>query len=429
MPLPARSARRLDILLWGATGFTGQLVAEYLLAHYGVGEKVRWAIGGRSKSKLERVRAALTRMDGRASSLEIVVGDSGDRAALAAAVRDAKVVATTVGPYAIHGRELVAACVDAATDYCDLCGEPTFIRDMIDAHHERARASGARIVPSCGYDSIPSDLGVLLLQERMREAHGGRCSAIKYFAGETKGGFSGGTVASMMNLFEEATKDSRVRRLLADPYALDPDRPEPGPDGGDQRGVRFDADLGRWTGPFVMAAINTRVVRRSNRLLGYAYGRDFRYSEAMSFAAGPKGLLAASAVAAASVGLVAVAVVPPLRSLVARTLLPAPGEGPSKETRERGHFTSRLVGHGEAKDGTPVRLFGTVKGTSDPGYGETAKMLTESAVCLAMDSDGIAQEGGILTPASAMGMRLVERLRKAGMTFAVEDAPASGTLR
>jgi short subunit dehydrogenase-like uncharacterized protein len=418
---PPRSSRRIDILLWGATGFTGQLVAEYLLRHYGVGGTVRWAIGGRSRGKLEAVRAALVAIDPKASALEILVGESRDRATLDAAVRDAKVVATTVGPYALHGKELVAACVEAGTDYADLCGETTFIRDMIDLHHERARATGARIVPSCGYDSIPSDLGTLLVQERMRELHGAPCHQVKYFAGASKGGVSGGTVASMLNLVEEASKDGRVRRLLADPYALDPGRPQRGPDGADQRGVRFDPDLGRWTGPFVMAAINTRVVRRSNRLLGYAWGEDFRYSEAMSFGAGAKGFLTASAVAGGTTGFLAAAIVPPLRRLLAKTVLPAPGEGPSKAARDAGYFTSRLVGLGRTREGTPARLFGTVKGTSDPGYGETAKMLTESAVCLALD-EAIPREGGILTPASAMGMVLVERLRRAGMTFATNEA-------
>jgi short subunit dehydrogenase-like uncharacterized protein len=395
------------------------------MSHYGVGKAVRWAIGGRSRSKLEGVRDSLARLDERAKDIEIIVGDSQDRASLDAAVQGARVVASTVGPYAIHGRELVAACVEAATDYCDLCGETTFIRDMIDAHHERARTTGARIVPSCGYDSIPSDLGVLVLQEQARTLHGTPCHQVKYFAGKSKGGVSGGTVASMLNLVAEASKDGRIRRLIADPYALDPGRTEPGPDGADQRGVVYDPDLGRWTGPFVMAAINTRVVRRTNRLLGYAYGRDFRYSEAMSFFPGPKGFLAATAAAGATAGLLVAAALPPLRALLAKTVLPAPGEGPSKAVRDGGYFTSRLVGLGRGKDGAPVRLLCTVKGTSDPGYGETAKMLTESAVCLALDPDaaGTTREGGILTPASAMGMRLVDRLRRAGMTFDVADRP------
>ena len=427
----ARASRKYDVLVWGATGFTGRLVAEYLTLHYGVGRELRWALGGRNRAKLEGVRSDLAAIDPRARDLAIIVGDNSDRAALDAIVRDARVVATTVGPYAIHGRELVAACAAQATDYCDLTGETPFIRDSIDANHARARETGARIVHCCGYDSIPSDLGVLVLQEHMRKEHGAPCAQVKYFAGESKGGISGGTIASMLNLVEQVSRDRRVRRIATDPYALDPDRGAPGPDGPDQRGVKWDDDLKRWTGPFVMAAINTRVVRRTNALLGYAYGRDFRYSEAMSFPQGPKGWIAATATTVGIGGFLAAVSVPPLRKLLASTVLPSPGEGPSKETRDAGFFTSRLVGIGAAKRGagdgagagteSVTKLLGTVKGTSDPGYGETAKMLSESAVCLAKDGDAITREGGVLTPASCMGMRLVERLRQAGMTFGVEE--------
>lgn len=408
-----RTLRTYDVLLWGATGFTGRLVAEYLLERYGVRGELKWAIGGRNRAKLEGVRAELCAIDPRAAELAIVVGDAGDRASLDPIVRDTRVLVTTVGPYAIHGREMVAACVDAATDYCDLTGETPFIRDMIDAHHARAKASGARIVHCCGYDSIPSDLGALMLQEHAKKAHGARCSTIKYFAGESRGGMSGGTIASMLNLVETASREPRVARIVVDPYALVPEG-EPGPDGPDQRGVRFDEDLGKWTGPFVMAAINTRVVRRSNALLGYAWGKDFRYSEAMSFASGPKGWLTAAGLTAGLGVFVGAVSLAPLRAVLAEHVLPSPGEGPSREKREAGFFVSRLVG---IVEGGP-KLLGVVKGQADPGYGETAKMLGESAVCLAKD-EGIAKGGGVLTPASCMGMRLVERLRDAGMTFDV----------
>jgi short subunit dehydrogenase-like uncharacterized protein len=401
----SRSSRRFDLVLFGATGFTGRLVADYLAKHYASG--LTWAIGGRNRAKLERVREALGIAD-----LAVVVADSSDRASLDTIAIDTRVVVSTVGPYALHGRELVAACVAAGTDYCDLTGETPFIRDMIDQHHARARATGARIVHCCGYDSIPSDLGTLMVQEHAKKAHGVRCGRVKYFAVETKGGMSGGTIASMLGLVEEASKDRRVRRILFDPYALVPDHEGPGPDGPDQRGVHYDADLGRWTGPFLMAAINTRVVRRTNALLGYAYGKDFRYSEAMSFGKGPSGWLTAMGVTAGMAGFAGVVGVPPLRSLAKRAL-PGPGEGPSKKARDGGRFTSQLVG---LADG--VHVIGTVKGRSDPGYGETSKMLSESAVCLANDP-GISREGGVLTPASCMGMRLVERLRDAGMTFDV----------
>jgi short subunit dehydrogenase-like uncharacterized protein len=408
------SSRRFDVLLWGATGFTGQLVAEYLARTYGFAGKPSWAIGGRSKGKLEKVRAALEAVDPRARDLPIVVGDSRDRTTLDVVVRDARVVASTVGPYAIHGRELVAACVEGATDYCDLTGEPQFVRDMIEQHHARARTTGARIVHCCGFDSIPSDLGTLMMQTRTRQAHGRPSAEVRCLVGPMKGGTSGGTVASALHLLEEASRDRRVRRILTDPYSLDPERTEPGPDRADQRGVRWDAELARWTGPFVMAAINTRVVRRTNALLEYAYGRDFRYSEAMSFGVGARAMLAAAGVSLGVAGVLAAASVSPVRKLLEKTVLPAPGEGPSRERRENGFFVVRLVGIGAAP---PAKVFGTVRGTSDPGYGETAKMLAESAVCLATDGDAIARRGGVLTPAACMGMRLVERLRAAGMTF------------
>jgi short subunit dehydrogenase-like uncharacterized protein len=420
---PPRLSRELDVVLWGATGFTGKLVAERLASAYGVGGKLRWAIGGRSREKLEAVRAGLEAIDPRARGLPIVLGDNRDRESLAAAARNARVVASTVGPFTVHGRELVAACVDEGTDYCDLTGEPQFVRDMIDRHHAPARAKGARIVHCCGFDSIPSDLGTLMVQTYMRDAHGGRCSQVKCLVGPFKGGASGGTVASMMQVVEEASRDRRVRQVLTNPYSLDPERGEPGPDGRDQLGVRWDRDLGRWTGPFLMAGINARMVRRTNALLGYAYGRDFRYSEAMGFQSGPKGLVTATAMSVGLAGLFAAAAVKPVRRLLQRNVLPQPGEGPSRETRDGGYFVCNFVGSGETNNGAPpAKVFGTVKGTSDPGYGETAKMLSESAVCLALDGDAIAREGGVLTPAACMGMRLVERLRAAGMTFEATEA-------
>jgi short subunit dehydrogenase-like uncharacterized protein len=415
-----KSARKYDIVLWGATGFTGQLVGEYLAKKYGASGEVRWALAGRNREKLEKVRAELAAIDAKAAQLPILLGDATDRASLAGVVNDARVVITTVGPYAIHGKEMVAACVEAGTDYVDLTGETNFAREMIDLHHERARATGARIVHCCGFDSIPSDLGTLVLTNEMRARHGVRCAEVKFFMGEASGGISGGTLASMMNLFSLAASDRDQRRLMGDPYALNPDRKERGPDGRDQNGPRWDPDMKRWTGPFVMAAINTRVVRRSNALLGWQYGRDFRYSECMSFGTGPKGWLTAAGLSAGIAGFALASVWPPSRKILEKKL-PGPGEGPSKEKRDKGFFVVRLLGIGEAINGSPApRLLETVRGQADPGYGETSKMLSEAALCLA--KDGLKTEGGVLTPASAMGMPLVERLRKAGMTFQVEAA-------
>ena len=416
-------SRPFDIVLFGATGFTGKLVAEYLVRHY-ADTDLRFALAGRDRSKLEAVRFALAKTNPKAAGLVILVGDSADRASLDAITAQASVICTTVGPYAKYGAALVASCVAHGTDYCDLTGEVHFIRRMIDAHQADAERSGARIVHCCGFDSIPSDLGTLMLVDAMRERHGTKLDAVHFFAGESRGGVSGGTAASMMALMEEVGRDREVRRIVGDPYALMPAGPdgkrERGADGSDQLGVRFDDSVGMWTGPFVMAAINTRVVRRSNALLGYGYGRDFRYSEVMSTGKGARGLALASVMTAGIGAFVAAAQLRPLRALLARTVLPAPGEGPSPEARERGYFVVRLVGEGRAKDGTAVVLRGRVEGKGDPGYAATARMLGESAVCLALDGAALDSPGGIRTPASTMGTRLTDRLRAAGMVFRVE---------
>jgi len=414
------TSRPYDIVLFGATGFTGKLVAEYLAAH--APKDLRWALAGRSRDKLAKVRDDVARAAPGAADLPLVVGDSQDEAAMDALAKSARVVCTTVGPYMTYGRAIVAACAENGAHYCDLTGEVPFMRDTIDRHDARARETGARIVHTCGFDSIPSDLGVLMLHEKAR-ALGKKLARVRYFAGESKGGVSGGSVASMLGLFETAKTDRGIRRVMANPYALDPaPRAERGPDGPDQLGVRWDQDLGMWTGPFVMAGVNTRVVRRSNALLDHAYGPSFRYSEAMSFGKGPKGLARATAVAAGLVAFVGAAQVTPIRRALQRHVLPAPGEGPSKEVRDAGYFVIRLLGETDGEGGAPVRLTGRVEGKSDPGYGETAKMLSESAMCLALDGDRLPSRAGVLTPATAMGTRLIDRLRDAGMVFDVAVA-------
>ena len=412
----------IDVVVWGATGYTGKLVAEYLSRRYGVGKSLAWGIAGRSRTKLESVRASLEAIDPAARELPIFVGDGGDRASLEPIARATRVVASTVGPFVLHGRELVAACVEAGTSYCDITGEPTFMRAMIDAHHARARETGARIVHACGYDSIPADLGALMVQTHAREAHGTRCSAVKYFAGDLRGGLSGGTAASVAQIAEDASRDVAVRRLLADPYALDPDY-----DGtlrdvpdlvGDQRGVAWDDDIQAWTGPYPFAMTDTRVVRRTNALLDYAWGKDFVFRQSMSFAAGPGGwALAAGATAAIALGFAAMSVTPVRRAL-ARDVFPRAGDGPSPETRDSGFFVSRLVGLLDSGG----KVYGVVRGKGDPGYGETSKMLSEAAVSLAKDTGGTRSEGGVLTAGACLGMRLVERLREAGIVFEVGDS-------
>jgi short subunit dehydrogenase-like uncharacterized protein len=410
------ASRDHDVVLFGATGFTGRLVAEYLATH--APSDLRVALGGRNAKKLDNVREELARTAPRVSEWPLVQADSHDHSALADVAKSARVVCSTVGPYAKHGHALVAACAEHGTHYTDITGEVQFVRASIDANHERAQRSGAKIVHCAGFDSIPSDLGVFMLHAFLR-ARGASLAHATYALAAAKGGMSGGTFQSMLNVMEEATRDRAVRRLFGNPYGLNPDPSDRGPDGRDQMGLRWDRELGAWTGPFLMAAVNTRIVRRTNALLGYPYGKGFRYREVTVFKRGPTGL-ARAALMSGGVSLFAMcAMTRPGRALLEK-VLPGSGEGPSSEARKNGFFKVRLFGEGQASDGSNVRVHGTVAGTSDPGYGETAKMLAESTLCLARDS--LSEGGGVLTPASAMGEKLIARLRDRGMTFSVELA-------
>lgn len=396
-----------DLVLFGATGFTGRLVAEFLVEKRA---SLRWALAGRSRPKLEEVRRDLAKIDPAAAELPIVLGDSLDAASVAAMVARTRVVCTTVGPYARYGRALVAACAESGVHYCDLTGETPFVRAAIDEHHARAVATGARIVPCCGFDSIPSDLGVLMIHEHFAR-RGKRLAEAHYRVKSMKGGASGGTIASMMGILETVS-DPAVRRVLFDPYALSPAGERSGPDGGDQNGPRRDEDTGRYTGPFVMAAINTRIVRRSNALLEYGYGKDFRYDESIDMGPGPLGFLRAAGLSVGIGAAMATGMLAPGRALLSR-FLPAPGEGPSSEARAAGSF--RVEIHAKSTDGE--RVTGVVAADRDPGYGATSIMLAEAAQSLAEDE--LPARGGVLTTASCMGLALVERLRGAGMTFEV----------
>jgi short subunit dehydrogenase-like uncharacterized protein len=402
-------SREFDIVLWGATGFTGRLVADYLVRNYLGGDTgLRLALAGRNKEKLERVANEVG-----APQLPILIGDSFNADALNAIAAKTEVLITTVGPYTKYGAALVAACARNGTDYCDLTGETHFIRAMIDAHEEEAKRTGARIVHCCGYDSIPSDLGTLMVQEAFMQRHGRYASEVKMAAGEMKGGMSGGSLSSVLNTVDELKENPSLRKVFGDPYALNP-KGVRGPDKRDQNGVRFDKDFDMWTGPFVMASINTRVVRRSHALMGLPWGEGFRYSEVMTTGKGAAGLSRAVSVAGGIMAFMAGIAFPITRPLIEKRL-PSPGEGPSKEVRDKGFFKTRLIALG---DGQIVR--GLVADQRDYGYGSTAVMLSEAALCLAFDDAQLPSEGGILTPATAMGMRLVERLRAAGMTFEVE---------
>lgn len=402
--------REYDVIVWGASGFTGRLVAEYYLKQYGVGGDLKWAMAGRNQSKLEQVRAELGNTD-----IPILTADSHDKASLQNLVQQTKVICSTVGPYALYGSELVEACVDAGTDYCDLAGETQWIRRMIDAHHERAQQTGARIVPSCGFDSIPSDLGTYFVQKKAKEAHGEFAQHVKMRVKAMKGGASGGTIASINNILAEAAQDPALSKLLRNPYTLNPRDAMKGQDKKDLQRIDFDDDANSFLMPFVMAAINTRVVRRSHALSGFQYGDDFMYDEAMLTGKGLSGRFKAFG---GLLGLAALVGGKPggLYKKLTSKVLPSPGEGPSKAEREAGFWNFLAIA--KMRDGRIVKA--RITGDRDPGYGSTSKMLGEAAACLALDTDSTPALAGLLTPSVAMGDALMARLEAhSGLTFDV----------
>jgi len=404
--------RELDVVVFGATGFAGRLVAGYLAGHAPAG--VRIGLAGRSERRLADVRVGL---GAAASGWPLLVADSADPVSVAALARAARVVVSTVGPYRAQGLALVEACAEAGTDYADLTGEVLFVRDSIDRCHDVAARAGARIVHCCGFDSVPSDLGVLLLHHAARADDAGDLRDTTLAVTALRGGISGGTVASMMGQQEEVRGSAERRRAVADPYALSPDRGAE-PDLGDERDldwVRYDGDLGMWTGPFAMAGINTRVVRRSNALQGWVYGRRFRYREVTGFGAGPAAPLLAAAVSTTLKATEAGLAFGPSRALLGQ-LLPAPGRGPGERTRRTGYF--RLQIHTRTSAG--ARYLGTIGARGDPGYAATSVMLGEAALCLALDQDQLPDHAGVLTPATAMGAALAARLRSASHTMATQ---------
>lgn len=409
-----QASREFDVVIWGATGFVGRLVAEYMARS---NFPVRWAMAGRSHDKLERVRKEIAAEFPAVADVPLLEANADDEASLEALASKTKVIATTVGPYGLYGKKLVAACVHRGTDYCDLTGEVHFIRWAIDEFHQSAKASNTRIVPACGFDSIPSDLGVFFLAEEARR-RGKPLAEVRGFVTDSKGGVSGGTVASMLLVSELMMHDPAARRILADPYALSPDRAsEPNTDEGDRMTPRFDTTLDAWAAPWLMASVNMRVVRRSNALLGHSYGRMFKYTEELAMPGGRWGFVPAGLMTGGLILGMSLLALPPARKLISEKI--APGDGPSKEAREKGRFTLRFLGRLEG-DETPT-IAVRVSGRGDPGYLATSRMIGQSALCLALDTPQPGFEGGVLTPATAMGMRLVERLRAAEMTFEVED--------
>jgi short subunit dehydrogenase-like uncharacterized protein len=401
--------RTFDLVVFGATGFTGGLVVEALASAPELKQGFKVALAGRNRDKLNE-RAAALRAKG--AAVDVVVVDATDARGLAALAQKTTAVLTTVGPYLRYGMPLDRAAAEAGTHLIDLTGEPPFVRASIDAHHALAVHSGARIVHCGGFDSVPSDLGTLLLQESAL-ADGGACDDVTLTMMRMRGGFSGGTAQSLLAVVEAASKDKILRRAMSNPYALVPEG-NVGPDQRDDFSVRVLDDGRDVVGPFFMAAINTRVVRRTNYLLGYRYGHDFRYREQQRFG---RGLLARATAHAVQGGLavvVGLAATAPGRAVL-QTILPAPGTGPSPELRHSGYFEARLDGI-RAHDGARYRA--RVSAHKDPGYGATADMIVEGALQLATAQDLGAP--GVTTPAAALGLPYVERLRRRGMVFSVE---------
>lgn len=374
----------LDLVVYGATGFTGRLVAEYLAENY---KNLAWGMAGRSADKLASVRDEV----GAPKQLPLIVADGADRASLVAMTRRAKAILTTVGPYQLYGSELVAVCAETGTDYLDLCGEPIWMHQMINAHDARAKQSGARILFSCGFDSIPFELGVYFVQELARKKLGHTVARVKGRVRSMRGGLSGGTAASGQATLEAIQKSPPLLRVIMNPFALTPGFEGPKQPSGEK--PLHDADLGAEVGPFMMAVINTKNVHRSNYLLGHAYGTDFAYDEMIVLTPGA-----------------------PAPFTAERGKVPKPGEGPSKAEREAGSYDLVLIGI----DGDGRQVRAAVRGDRDPGYGSTAKMIAEAGLCLVQDCKDVP--GGSWVPGAAMGHKLIARMPRAGVTFSDETA-------
>ena len=417
-PSTSSGKRPYAVVLYGATSFVGQITAHYLTeflsnARDKNGANVTWAIAGRDKEKLNELQSKL------ASKVDIIIANSDDAASLDKMTKQTQVIISTVGPYLKYGEPLVKSCAENGTDYVDLTGEAIFIKDMMDKYQDAAKQSGARIVNSCGFDSIPSDLGVYFTQQQAKEKFGSTCDVINMRVKAAKGGLSGGTIASMATIFEEVGQDKSRRKQVANPYLLNDDKDAPNVRQANVSKPEYDDEHKRWLAPFVMASINTRIVHRSNQLLGYEYGRDFKYDEAMWMKDGIKGKLSSYAMSAGLLGFATAMMITPSRELLSKHVLPKSGSGPSKEEQENGYFDIRLFGQTADKDSINTK----VTGDKDPGYGSTSRMLAQAALCLAQDISKEEVGGGFWTPASAMGDSLLTRLEAhAGLSFEVVDA-------
>ena len=396
--------KKFDIIIWGATSFTGKLVTEYIFKKYG-SSKIKWAIAGRNLKKLEKIRYQVAD-----ENIPIFIADSFDEESISEFVKKTKVVCSTVGPYSLYGTKLVKLCVENNTNYCDITGEAHWIRSLIDCFHEEAKSKKIKIINSCGFDSIPSDMGVYFIQNEIKKFNNNYAKSIKMRVAGIRGGISGGTYSSINNLLKEAYRDKSIFKVLNNPYGLNPKDKMEGLDKKDLRKIIFDKESNSWIYPFIMAGINTKIVRRSNALSNFIYGKDFRYEEAMIAGKGISGFWKAI-LAVFPLAMIGLNPNSFLKKIV-DSFMPKPGEGPGIEKRKNGFYNLRF--YITLNDNRTA--FAKVIGDSDPGYGSTSKMLAESAICLAFDN--LSDNYGVITPSSGMGDKLLNRLKdNAGLSF------------
>lgn len=405
-----------DLVVFGATSFVGKILTKYLVEYFSThNEKLNWAIAGRSQKKLQEVKDSL---GASAQSLPILVADATNETELNNLCSQTRVIVSTVGPYALYGEPLIKACVANGTDYCDLTGETQWIKKMIEKYETQAQQSGSRIVHCCGFDSVPSDMGVYYLQQQALKQFSEPVTQVKMRVKTLKGGASGGTVASLINVIQEAAADPILRKELINPYSICPKNHTFIQKQDYIKAARFDSDFDTWIAPFVMAAINERIVHRSNALSGEAYGQNFTYNEAILTGKGFKGRLKAIGIVTGLGAFMLAAVNKPISQLMEHYLLPKPGEGPTPEQQLAGRFDLRFLG--KTDSGKSLRI--KVTGDQDPGYGSTGKMLGQAALSLAIDHFNNGQKtgrkGGFWTPATMFDDRFIQRLSEhAGIVF------------
>ena len=411
--------KKFDVIVFGATSFVGKILCRYLLTEYaGKPNAPTWAIAARSKTKLADLLQELNDEGLDASGLKVIVADSSDEESLKAMCKQTAVLVSTVGPYALYGETLVKVCAELGTDYCDLTGETPWVAKMITKYEALAQASGARIVHCCGFDSIPSDMGVWFLQAQAKKQFNAPCPYVTMRVKKMKGSASGGTIASILNIMKEASSDAELRKLMANPYAMCPANFAPKAKQYNQLLAAHDENFDVWTAPFILAGVNTRVVFRSNALLNGAYSTansPFTYNEAMMMGTGTVGRIKAMQFSAGLGGFAIAAAIKPSRWALEK-FLPKPGEGPNRQAQLDGYFDLRF--HGITASGQEIKT--KVTGDQDPGYGSTGKMLGQAAICLAFDITKDKKPGGFWTPASLFGNLLIKRLQgQAGLTFEV----------